>query len=302
MACWNAFVSTPGSPGYGLAPFPDPTNPYRYFPPGTQQQKYSVFTPTVGAQFHATEDVMLYTSYSKGFKAGGWTTRLSNPLADIKEAAFGPEKAQTVELGVKSQLLNRHLQANVAVFNTTYDGIQLNIQEGASPVLHNAGNARLRGAELELQAVTGTGLSLNLAAGYIDAQYRKVSPAAASQGITEDNELPKTPKYKLTLGPQYDFTLPNAAAMRLSVDYTRTASMYNDAPNTPELYRPAVGNLNAAVHYFAPDKRYQVSLGGTNLGNKRYVVVGSTNGAEGQVAGTYSRPREWYGTVRVNLD
>ena len=53
MACWAAFAAV-----VGLAPFPDPTNPYRYFPPGEQSQEYDVFTPTFGAQWHLNEDVM----------------------------------------------------------------------------------------------------------------------------------------------------------------------------------------------------------------------------------------------------
>jgi iron complex outermembrane receptor protein len=78
--------------------------------------------------------------------------------------------------------------------------------------------------------------------------------------------------------------------------------MYNDATNLPELYRPAVTNLNAAVHYFSADEKYQLTLGGTNLGDKRYITVGSANGAEGEIVGTYSRPREWYATIRVKMD
>ena len=302
MACWKAFVTTPGSPGFGLAPFPDPTNPYRYFPPGQQQQKYNIFTPTAGLQFHPTDDVMLYTSYSKGFKAGGWTTRLSNPLADITDAQFGPEHDRTIELGAKSQFLNRHLQVNAAVFDSKYTGIQLNIQEAASPVLHNAGDAKLKGAELEIQAVAGGGFSVNASAAYIDAKYTSVSAAAASQGITTSNKIPKTPKTKFSVGPQYDVALPNSSTLRFGVDYTRTASMFNDAPNTPLLFRPAVSNVNAAVHYLSPETKYEVTLGGTNLNNKRYLVVGSVNGAEGETVGTYNRPREWYLTLRVNLD
>ena len=58
-----------------------------------------MFTPTLGAQLHLNDDAMLYVSFSKGFKAGGWTTRLSNPVADIDDAAFGPEKSATYELG-----------------------------------------------------------------------------------------------------------------------------------------------------------------------------------------------------------
>ena len=146
MDCWAAFAAV-----VGLAPFPDPTNPYRYFPPGEQRQEYDVFTPTVGAQWHINPDVMLYASFSKGFKAGGWTTRLSNPVANIDEAAFGPEESETYELGFKSQFFDHRVQTNVAVFWTDYTGIQLQIQEGASPVSQNAGDAELKGAELELK-------------------------------------------------------------------------------------------------------------------------------------------------------
>ena len=133
MACWAAFAGVRRVWRH----FPDPNNPYRYFPPGEQSQEYDVFTPTVGAQFHVNDDSMLYVSFSKGFKAGGWTTRLSNPVADIDEAAFGPEKSETYELGYKAQFLDHRVQTNVAVFFTDYTGIQLQIQEGASPVSQN---------------------------------------------------------------------------------------------------------------------------------------------------------------------
>ncbi len=52
--------------------------PYlRYYPPIPDTQSWDIFTPTVGVQFHFDKDVMAYASWSKGFKAGGWTTRLS---------------------------------------------------------------------------------------------------------------------------------------------------------------------------------------------------------------------------------
>ncbi|MGH8262203.1 MAG: TonB-dependent receptor, partial [Steroidobacteraceae bacterium] len=192
-ACWAAFATL-----VGLAPFPDPNNPYRYFPPGEQKQSYNVFTPTFGVQYHFTDDAMLYASYSKGFKAGGWTTRLSLPIFSISDAQFGPEFNKAIEVGLKSEWLDHHLLANFALFHSKYTGIQLNFQEGPSPVLRNAGDATLKGAELELQAVFTGGFSLNLAAAYIDAKYDRIDPlvTVADPGFTTDNKLPKTPKYK----------------------------------------------------------------------------------------------------------
>ena len=251
-----------------------------------------MFTPTVGAQWHPGADSMLYLSYSKGFKAGGWTTRLSNPLADIGDAAFGPEKSETYELGWKAQFLDHRVQANTAIFYTDYNGIQLQIQEGASPVSQNAGDAKLKGAELELQALIGGGFSVNLAAGYIDAKYTDLKTTV--QGITLDSDLPKTPKYKYTISPQWDLSLANTSKLRFAVDYTHTASMFNDAPNTALLLRPAVDYWSAAIHYYSPDEKYELTLGGSNLTDERYITVGSVNGAEGETEGTYNPPRQWY--------
>ena len=59
---------------------------------------------------------MAYASFSKGFKSGGWTTRLSAPIATADEARFNPEYDKTYEIGLKSQWFDRHVQANVAVF------------------------------------------------------------------------------------------------------------------------------------------------------------------------------------------
>ena len=48
--------------------------------------------------------------------------------------------------------------------------------------------------------------------------------------------------------------------------------------------------------------KYEFIVGGTNLSDERYLVTGSINDTAGEHVGTYSRPREWYATVRVNLD
>ena len=122
------------------------------------------------------------------------------------------------------------------------------------------------------------------------------------RAFTTNNKLPKTPKSKFNLSPQYELGLSNSGRMRFGVDYTHTADLFNDAPNSPLLHRPSVDNLNASIQYLSPDDKYQLSVGGTNLTDERYITVGSVNGAEGETVGTYSRPREWYLTLRINLE
>jgi iron complex outermembrane receptor protein len=299
-----------------LLGFPDPNNPLRYFPPGVDHQDWNVFTPTIGTQFHITNDVMLYASYSKGFKSGGWTTRLSQPITDSANARFDPEYNKAFEVGVKSEWLDRHLLANVALFYNKYDGIQINVQQGPSPVYQNAGNATIKGAELEMQGVMDNGLSLGLTAGYMDAYYTYLNPClvyvncdpnAGSAyspiwgGFTNDTELPKSPKYKISVSPGYDATLPNNSKLRLMADYTYTAHMQNTAPNTPLLERPSTNMLNASIHWMPESEKYEFIVGGSNLTDERYLTVGSTNPAAGEIVGSYNPPRMWYASVRVKI-
>jgi iron complex outermembrane receptor protein len=281
----------------------------------------------VGAQYHINRDNMLYASWSKGFKSGGWTTRLSNPITDAAKSRFDPEYDQTYELGLKSEMLDHHVRANLAVFYSKYDGIQINVQEGPSPVFQNAGNATIKGAELELQSVFDNGLGLDLTGGYIDAYYTSLNPcllynvdsvpgsptegqcveSAGSSyspiwgGFTMDTKLPKTPKYKFTVSPSYDTTLTNGSRLRFMVDYTHTAELQNTAPNTPLLARPSTDMLNASIHWMPESQKYEFTVGGTNLTDERYLTVGSTNPAAGEIVGSYSAPRMWYVTVKVNI-
>jgi iron complex outermembrane receptor protein len=279
--------------------------PLRYFPPGDNSQSWKIFDPTLGAQYHITNDVMAYVSWGKGFKAGGWTTRLSQVITSADQAKFSPEYSKTWEVGLKSSWFDNHLRANIAGFYTDYDNIQLNIQEGPSPVYQNAGDAKIKGGELELQAVVAQGLSLNFSGSYLDAYYVKIDPFAripqtaladgtVVPGVPLSAKLPKTPKYKLALFPQYDFPLPNGALIRTVADYTYTAEMFNDSLNTPLLRRPASRMLDAAIHYVSSDSSYDVAIGGTNLTDDRYITVGSPNYSAGEVGGTYNEPREWY--------
>jgi outer membrane receptor protein involved in Fe transport len=115
---------------------------------------------------------MIYGSWSKGYKTGGWTTRLSNPLPTAPN--FDEEKATTFEVGLKSTLIDRKLQLNAAIFTTKYAGIQLNFQQGVSPTIQNAGNARLKGFELELTAAPADGFLINASVGFTDSKYTSV--------------------------------------------------------------------------------------------------------------------------------
>jgi iron complex outermembrane recepter protein len=280
--------------------YPDPTNPLRIYPGGINKEKFDNFSPKLGVQIHPTDDVMIYGSWSKGYKTGGWTTRYSTPQTFV--SSFDPEKATTYELGFKSTLLDRRLQVNAAVFKTDYSAIQLNYQVGGSPTIDNVGDADIKGAELEITAQPARGLTLNMAVGYTDAKYTALDPAVAvtsgasalQAGAIVGSTLPKTPKWKLNFSPRYEIELGNGGSVTVLGDYTFISKQTNNVERTFVLNRPSISILNASIAYKDPTEKYTLTVGGTNLTNKRYISSGTAIPAFGAIIGSYSRPVEWY--------
>jgi iron complex outermembrane recepter protein len=301
-----------------------PYSPYQYYPTGPFHQDFNKFDPMAGIELHPSQDLMIYGTFSEGFKTGSWTTRLSSPHPTYDSSLhFGPENAYSEEIGVKSEWFDRHLRLNVAGFHTIYDGIQLNSQIGISPTIVNAGNARIWGAEAEAEAVIGNGLSWTANVGYTDAKYTQLNdvtdngflltltscaerlpstgPNSRYNNPTIQNgacALPKTPKFKVYLGPQYIADFGSAGQLQFNVDWTYTSTLYNDIGNTAELKRPHTNTVNASVTYRPTDSHWEVSAGGTNLTNQRYVVSGQNQGGVAVIDAVYSDPTEWYLTFR----
>ena len=285
--------------------FPNAGEPLRYYVAGVQHKTFSNFSPKVGIQYHATDDVMLYGSWSRGYKTGGWTTRLSNPLPYAP--GFGPEKAETWEIGVKSELLDRHLQVNAAAFLTNYKGIQLNFQQGVSPTIQNAGDARIKGFEIEMTAAPGGGFTLTGSVGYTDAYYTsvlagaQVAPSALQAGVIPGATLPKTPKWKVNISPRYEADLGDHGKLVFLGDVTYTSAVKNDTEGTYLLMRPGNALVNASATYKAPSGNWDLTVGGTNLTSKRLLITGQAQLAGGQIYGTYNRPAEWYARLGVKF-
>jgi iron complex outermembrane receptor protein len=280
--------------------YPTDTNPLRIYPPGQNHLSFNNFSPKAGIQLYPSDRVMIYASWSKGYKTGGWTTRYSTPQLVV--SSFDPEKATTYELGLKSTLLDRRLQINGAVFLTDYKGIQLNYQVGGSPTIANVGDGRIKGAELEVVARPISILTMNFSIGYTDAYYTDLDPAVAvvsgpnalQAGALVGGPLPKTPKWKVNFSPRVAVPLGNGGTITLLGDYTYISKMSNNVERTLVLNRPSVSILNASVAYTGPGDHYTVTVGGTNLTNERYIISGSAIPAFGALVGTYSRPVEWY--------
>jgi iron complex outermembrane receptor protein len=105
----------------------------------------------------------------------------------------------------------------------------------------------------------------------------------------------------LNVSPRYEFDLGGNGSIILIGDYTYTSKIWNDTERTFLLMRPSTDLVSASITYRAPDEKWDVTIGGTNLTNERFINTGQAQIAGGQIYGTWSRPAEWYAKLAVKF-
>lgn len=179
-----------------------------------QSNSWDSFTPKLTFDWRLNEDFMLYTTYSEGFKSGGFNF-LSN------EPAFDPEELNAYEIGLKSDLLNRKLRLNVTAFTYDYQDLQVRIPGAPGVVfIQNAAEATVDGLEVEGAARPTMGWDFRFNFALLDAAYdtydRLIRDANGDPVIGEDgnplieslagNKLNRAPKTKGGISAQYSKT------------------------------------------------------------------------------------------------
>ncbi len=292
----NALLSNLGLP---LSLHPDPSDPTLYYPPGNNNLGFTDVSIRAGTEYRFNDDFFTYFSYSEGFKAGSWDTRVTAPVLVVPP--FQEESASTYEVGFKSEWLNNTLRLNVSGFFTDYKNLQLIIQRGISPLTENAGKSEIKGVEVELQWLPTDGLLITGAYGWIDAKYTELDANANASGIFLTNELQNTPENSFSIATDYTQPLAIGGELHWHLDYAWKDDHFNDAVNTPELMQESFGLLGANVTYRAVDDKWYVGIGGSNLTNEEYIVSGFNQPGVGYIIATQGRPQEWWAKFGINF-
>jgi iron complex outermembrane receptor protein len=227
-------------------------------------------TPMVNLSYNWNDSLMTYITYSEGFKSGGFTQRVYPPQPDIP--SFRPEYADVVELGFKLQTAGDRFRLNGAIFETQYEDLQIVSQaQTVAPLVLNAGEAEIRGFELDLQAAPVDGWLLELSAGYIDAKYKRVD---AGTGISPDNKLVKTPELSAAAAASYTFDFAAGHTLTSRIDYMFRSDYFNNAINSAPLWQDDFDLINLSFAFESADSKWRVTAFGKNLGDEEYISAG----------------------------
>jgi iron complex outermembrane receptor protein len=260
----------------------------------TRDGKFSKFTPRVAINYKVDPDVLLYASYSQGFKQGGFNGR---PLASAAEVTrYNPEVLDSYEVGIKSQWLDHALTANLALFHSIYKDIQLTVNQTPQNFVANAAKGKIDGMELELVARPVRWFSANATIGYLDARYSSVGQGLGPTQIlpiTINSGFVKAPKWTTSAGAEVSHDMDDGSRLSLRGDVSTYSRIFNDVANTPLITEDGYTLVNARLSYSFASNRVTVAVFGTNLTNSLYIVSGNASGGFGLAEASYGRPREW---------
>ncbi len=257
-------------------------------------------------QYQWTPDFMTYAQISTGFKGGGVNPR---PFVVQQVQPFGPETLTAYEAGFKSYWLDRKIRLNVSAFYNKYKDIQLTLLScpqfggpGPCALPINGGNANVKGAEFETEIHPVGGLEFDGSLSYLKFDYVASSLNPAT-GILPGMTTPYNPKWKWSVGAQYEFPVGEIGTLTPRVDVSYQDSVYSNALNGPLNRIPAYTVGNARLTYRNNKGDWEAAVEVTNFTNKLYYITtfDLTGAGGGSVAGQPAMPREWSVSLRKNF-
>ena len=232
-------------------------------------------TYTASAKYDFSDDTMAFATYSRGYKSGGISmTRdaagsalffgspvtgcppgsvpVGGPLCRgaVQSPTFRPETADHVEIGLKSDLLDRRLRLNAAVWMTDFTDLQyqtLRPADGAFAVVNISG-AKSNGAELETTWIASESLSVNASLQYLDTQFDDSVPALTpGRPALGGQALPFASEFSGNIGLSYSRPLSGDWKLGLSGNVFFRGKYFNSTDPGPDRVQRGYELLNLRV-------------------------------------------------------
>lgn len=280
-------------------------------PTGSDSRSFSDFTPEVGFEYDLG-DLLVYATYSEGFKSG------SAALVDGTPLLTEPETIENWEAGLKGNFLDGRLYLALAGFVYTVEGAQFDRTRltAAGPrfdtSVENAATTEGAGIEIEGTAYLTDELRIDFDGTYYDIEYSEfvttdpLDPLGALQGLAglpvrtvdlSGNRPRNTPEYTFGVRGTYETDLASGGNIQASAAYNYTGSQFYTEFNDSRLAADSYGILDANLKYTFPNDALSVNLWVRNLTDEFVVSGAFAVSTSRTITGTYLPPRQYGLTV-----
>lgn len=241
---------------------------------------FSNLSLEAGTEYKFSRDINGYLRFSQGYRSGAFNGAAST-IADLN--SFRPEKVNSFEAGLKTELFDRRLTANIATFAYDYKDIQITVVDatpaGTALRIINGEGMKIRGVEFETHFRPTDTLKLSGSLGYLHAKY-KSQIVDLGFGPTDLATVRKEQAPKLTAYAAFDYTLPVGGDSELL--FSGDVSYRSSLSTTP--IDNVIGNqsryalVGAAMTLRLRDGKYTIGVFGRNLTDKYYHTAGEQGG------------------------
>ena len=239
---------------------------------------------------------IVYLSYSKGFKSGGFNAFSVGPTP-----SYNPETLKSLEGGAKAELWDRRVSLSLAAYDNNYENLQVSsgVPTGGV-IITNAATAKIYGVEAEGSARLGA-FRFDGNASYIDAHYDRFQNAPDVFGVLQDasgNRLLQTPEWQYFVQGTYSFQPVSGWSGEAQLNWRWRDKIYFTATNQNEsnFNSPHDGEFGGQVTLRRDGTGLSVTVFGANLTQER--VVNNLGLAFNEPLVSFNKPR----TVGVRVD
>jgi iron complex outermembrane recepter protein len=248
---------------------------------------------SLGLEYKPAVGTLAYARWAHGFKSGAVN------LGALQPDLVKPEKVSSIELGFKTEFLQRRGVLSAAVFSSRYKDMQVSQVGQATTLLANASAARIDGLEVEAAVKPVAPLTLSVSLGLMDPKYTDFSNVDLRNAPTtpvnvRGRQLAQASRQQLTLGAEWAGSVGELRAT-LRADYSWRGRFYFTEFNTPDAMQGAYGllHLSATLRPAAgPWKLWaQLRNAGDTTALTSMSIASPLLGAARQV--TYTPPRQF---------
>lgn len=247
-------------------------------------------SPRIAIDYQISDDMMVYASYARGYKAGGYN---SQEVASL----FDNETVWNIEAGIKSQWADNKVRFNAAVWKYKYNDKQAisleSFESGSVPrYVTRTSDVEGKGVDVEILWAPMPGLRFFANGGYQDVT------CTDNCGKSDVGDPTGAPSTRVSFGGDYSFPIGSSGSINLHADHSYTSK---ERLNGQCLAEGTCGTItwgngswetgearnftNVRVGWTNPDEDWNVSFFVTNLFGNRY-----RGGASGVTAETFGTP------------
>ena len=291
-----------------------------------QAESESVLSGTAKLVYRASRELLLYGSYARGYKAGGFNldrvectigTAGCAPgsaaaITPINNTQFGAETNNSFEIGEKATLFNRKLLLNASLFYQKYKGFQLNTFNGLVFVVTSVPSVISKGVDADFVWIATKNFSIQGGVTYADTRYNlNAAELAALQAQTgflgaANSRLSLAPFWSLSGSTTYTQPIGENYKLRFNIG-AKYSSGYNTGSDLdPGKYQNGYVLANGRIAFGPRDEHWAIEVWSENLLNTNYTQVAFNSGFQnvptnstGVLDAFLGAPRTFGGTFRI---